>query len=91
VAISLAKQHISTEVVGCLGNDSSSSVVLQELEAARVDCGRVVRTPDYPTSKTVILLVQGQDRRYLHVFGANTAFAAAHIPREWLAELLTHV
>ena len=87
VAIDLAKQGIAVEVNGCLGRDSSASVIVQELEAARVGCGRLVYTADYPTSKTVILLVKGQDRRYIHMFGANAAFKAAHIPRDWLADL----
>jgi sugar/nucleoside kinase (ribokinase family) len=35
----------------------------------------------------VILLVRGEDRRYIHCFGANRAFTAADLPREWLATL----
>jgi sugar/nucleoside kinase (ribokinase family) len=35
----------------------------------------------------VILLIDGQDRRYLHVPGANRAFTTDHIPRDWLSKL----
>jgi sugar/nucleoside kinase (ribokinase family) len=35
----------------------------------------------------VILLIEGQDRRYLHVIGANQAFSIERIPREWLRSL----
>jgi sugar/nucleoside kinase (ribokinase family) len=31
--------------------------------------------------------VEGQDRRYLHVSGANQAYTAKHLDLEWLAEL----
>ena len=32
----------------------------------------------------MILLVEGQDRRYIHVFGANAGFDIRRIPREWV-------
>jgi sugar/nucleoside kinase (ribokinase family) len=35
----------------------------------------------------VILLVEGQDRRYIHVFGANEVFTCTHIDRDWLRKL----
>jgi len=44
--------------------------------AAGVGCERVVAVSEYPTSRTVILLVEGEDRRYVHVFGANRAYTA---------------
>jgi sugar/nucleoside kinase (ribokinase family) len=87
VAIDLARQGIAVEVNGCLGRDSSAGVIVQELESARVGCGRLVVSPDHPTSKTVILLVEGHDRRYIHTFGANAVFKAAHIPHDWLSGL----
>ena len=71
VAIDLAKQGFSVEVAGCLGRDSSAKVVLDCLERFGVSCRRVAYSDGYPTSTTVILLVQGQDRRYIHSFGAN--------------------
>ncbi len=41
----------------------------------------------YPTSRTIILLIAGQDRRYLHVIGANNAFAIDQISHQWLSSL----
>ena len=32
----------------------------------------------------MILLVEGEDRRYLHVFGANAAFQVRQIRRDWI-------
>src|SRR4030095_14020453 len=40
-----------------------------------------------PTSKTVILLIASQDRRYLHITGANSIFTVNHIPRPWLSSI----
>src|SRR5205085_1847491 len=49
--------------------------------------GQLTYTDDHPTSTTVILLVENQDRRYIHAFGANRAFSASDMPEDWLAEL----
>jgi sugar/nucleoside kinase (ribokinase family) len=87
VAIDLAKQGERVEVMGCVGRDSSAEVLLGCLERHGVGCEHLTRVAEYPTSKTVILLVEGQDRRYLHVFGANRAFTASHIKRAWLETL----
>jgi sugar/nucleoside kinase (ribokinase family) len=87
VAIDLAKQGVDVEVVGCLGQDASAVALCRCLEKSRVGCRRLVHTDAWPTSRTVILLVEGQDRRYIHLFGANRAFTVAHIPRDWVKSL----
>jgi sugar/nucleoside kinase (ribokinase family) len=87
VAIDLAKQGVAADVCGCVGGDSSAQVLLAGLQAAGIGCDEVHRLHEYPTSKTVILLVEGQDRRYIHVFGANAAFSAGRIRRDWLRGL----
>lgn len=87
VAIGLARQGIAVDVAGCLGQDSSAGIIVAELEECHVGCDHVAYTVDYPTSKTVILLVEGQDRRYIHMFGANRAFTVGHIRRDWVAGL----
>jgi sugar/nucleoside kinase (ribokinase family) len=87
VAIDLARQGIEVEVAGCLGNDVAAEGVVMALERATVGCGRIVRSDSLPTSKTVILLVEGEDRRYIHAFGANRAFSVSDIDRDWVASL----
>jgi sugar/nucleoside kinase (ribokinase family) len=84
VAIDLAKQGIAAEVCGCVGTDASAEVLLQTLHAAGVGCKEIARLDSLPTSKTVILLVEGEDRRYIHVFGANAGFNVGRIRRDWL-------
>ena len=69
VAIGLARQGVGVEVVGCLGRDSPAKMVVAGLSEQGVGCDRIVRIGDHATSETVILLVEGQDRRYVHVFG----------------------
>lgn len=84
VAIDLAKQGLAVDVAGCLGRDPAARSLQAGLEEQGVDTGRIVYAGHLPTSKTVILLVKGQDRRYIHSFGANAAFEAADIDRDWL-------
>ena len=86
-AVALAKQGIAVDVAGCVGRDPAAEVVRSELEKHGVGISQVVATDSEPTSSTVILLVRGQDRRYIHTFGANKAFSAAHIDRAWLTGL----
>jgi sugar/nucleoside kinase (ribokinase family) len=84
VAISLSKQHIAADVVGRLGNDPSAQVVLRALHQAGIGSQHITISDTQPTSQTVILLVRGQDRRFLHMFGANKEFAVSHIDRAWV-------
>lgn len=87
VAIGLARQGIDVEVSGCVGNDASAGILIAELEGAGVGCHHVVRSDEKPTSKTVILLAEGEDRRYLHAFGANGAFRVGDIDPAWVGSL----
>lgn len=87
VAIDLAKQGITVDVAGCVGNDSAAGVLFKAFDDHDVGFSRVVRVDSFPTSKTVILLIEGEDRRYLHIMGANRAFTVNHIPRPWLSSI----
>jgi sugar/nucleoside kinase (ribokinase family) len=87
VAINLAKQGFDVDVAGCLGEDGAAGVVTSALASHGIGCGHIVRVENKPTSTTVILLVTGEDRRYIHTFGANAAFTVAHIDRNWAAKL----
>lgn len=87
VAIDLARQKVSVAVAGCVGRDAAAQTPLAALRAHGVDCGAIVESERLPTSKTVILLVAGEDRRFLHSFGANAEFTVAHVRREWLEGL----
>ncbi len=84
VAIDLVKQGISADVCGCVGNDSSAEAFLQSLQATGVGCEQIRKLDKLPTSKTVVLLVAGEDRRYIHVFGANAGFEVAHVRPSWI-------
>lgn len=87
VSIDLVRQGISVDVCGCLGKDPAAQVVLSGLIDNGVNCKNIVDSPTLPTSKTIILLVKGQDRRYIHSFGANASFSVSDLDLEWLKSL----
>ena len=84
VAIDLARQGLTVNVAGCLGRDTAAKALITSLESQHVGCGHMVFSDQYPTSRTIILLVEGQDRRFIHMFGANQALTVGHIQRAWL-------
>ena len=87
VAIGLRKQQVEADVVGCLGRDGNAQIITDSLSYAGIGCDRLVYSDTNPTSQTIILLVRGEDRRYIHVFGANKDFSVKHIDREWVSSL----
>lgn len=87
VAIDLAKQDISVDVAGCVGRDSAGELLLNTFRAHHIGTSGVLPVARWPTSKTVILLIQGQDRRYFHVAGANQCFTVEHLSRQWASGL----
>jgi sugar/nucleoside kinase (ribokinase family) len=86
VAIALAKQSVRVSVAGCVGQDSAANALIETFERHGIGTQGISREA-LPTSKTVILLIEGQDRRYLHVIGANHSFSVDHISRDWVASL----
>ena len=85
VAIDLARHGLEVDVVGCLGRDAHGQFLAESLSKAGALTRHITYADAHPTSTTVILLVDGQDRRYVHCFGANRAFSVEMIDRRWLA------
>ena len=83
-AICLGRLGVPSTVVGRVGDDVFADLVERSLREHGVHTGGVLRTPGSGTSKTVILPVEGDDRRFIHTFGANAALVAEDIPRALL-------
>jgi sugar/nucleoside kinase (ribokinase family) len=81
-AVDLVKMGVKAGVVGRVGGDTPARVVADLLRAAGVDASLLQVSPGLDTSQTLIVNVAGQDRRFIHTFGANAAFQAADIPRD---------
>ena len=80
VAVDLARLGIRTAVAGRVGGDVFGRVVADLLREQNVDVSLVQVTPGVDTSQTLIVNVAGEDRRFIHTFGANARFRAADIP-----------
>jgi sugar/nucleoside kinase (ribokinase family) len=87
VAIDIARQGHSVEAVGCLGQDAAAEVVRAALARAGVGDQHIVTSATLPTSQTIVLLVKGEDRRFLHLFGANAELSVAQVDRDWVRTL----
>jgi sugar/nucleoside kinase (ribokinase family) len=85
VAVDLAKMERSCAVAGCVGRDVFGRFVIDVLTRHGVETSGLRITDDADTSQTLILNVTGQDRRFIHSFGANARFGARDIPVELLS------
>jgi sugar/nucleoside kinase (ribokinase family) len=78
-AISLRKLGVSVSVIGKVGMDLFGDAVERDLQNNGVRTGALCRSSTQGTSKTVILPVIGEDRRYIHTIGANADFTVEDI------------
>ena len=76
---------IPAAVVGRVGQDAFGRLVSELLCDHGVDVSGIKFTPGADTSQTLIVNVAGQDRRFIHTFGANAELRAADIPADRVA------
>ncbi len=80
-SVILARLGASVQVCGRVGDDLFGRFVAETFEAAGVATDGLVVDPQRITSQTLILNVQGQDRRFIHCFGANAGLAVDDLQR----------
>jgi sugar/nucleoside kinase (ribokinase family) len=80
VAVDLVKMGVRAAVVGRVGGDTFGRIVAELLGESGVDVSALRVSPQAETSQTLIVNVAGEDRRFIHTFGANTEFSAADLP-----------
>jgi sugar/nucleoside kinase (ribokinase family) len=80
--VDLVKLGVRTAVVGKVGDDIFAEFALRYLEDRGLDVSGVRVSSAASTSKTVILPVTGQDRRYIHTIGANADFGIDDVDLE---------
>ncbi|WP_406700117.1 carbohydrate kinase family protein [Singulisphaera sp. Ch08] len=78
-AIALAKLGVRAAVCGKVGDDAFGRFVAETLVANGVDVRALSIDPSRATSQTLIINVKGQDRRFVHSFGANKGLTAADL------------
>ena len=70
-AVDLQRLGRGVTVVGKVGKDLFGDFVVQELQRHGIDVSAVKKSETHSTSATQIVNVRGQDRRFIHTFGAN--------------------
>jgi sugar/nucleoside kinase (ribokinase family) len=80
VAVDLVRMGVRARVIGRVGDDVFGRAVAEMLRQQGVDVGGLQTSPGVDTSQTLIVNVLGQDRRFIHTFGANALFAPRDIP-----------
>jgi sugar/nucleoside kinase (ribokinase family) len=80
VAIDLGKMNVAAEVVGRVGGDVFGHIVADLLRENQIETSGLKVSSTSDTSQTLIINVAGQDRRFIHTFGANAEFSADDIP-----------
>ena len=85
VAVDLSRLGLKVAVVGRVGGDIFGRFVHQTLEEQGVDTSHLVETPGYETSGTLVINVEGEDRRFIHAFGANAAFNGEELDEELIS------
>lgn len=72
VAMNLSRMSIHpTRICGRVGKDMFGRMISERLQSAGVNVASLATDDQEMTSQTLILNVRGQDRRFVHSFGAN--------------------
>jgi sugar/nucleoside kinase (ribokinase family) len=74
-AVNLARLKVPTRVVCKVGRDLFGQFVLDMLQREGLDTRGVAFDETHDTSQTLIVNVQGEDRRFIHTFGANAGMS----------------
>lgn len=83
VATGLARLGVPVGVVGRVGSDAAGRFVRSRLDDRGVQTDLLRETADEQTSSTLVVNVQGEDRRFVHAFGANRRFQGDEVPADF--------
>jgi len=83
-ALNLARLGLKAGVAGCVGDDMFGQFIVDALNQGGVDTGGIHRLAGVNSASSMIINVQGQDRRFISNPGANTKTTVEHIPSEWV-------
>jgi sugar/nucleoside kinase (ribokinase family) len=82
VAADLAKLGVDVAITARIGQDLFGRFVREQLAAAGVQTAQLRETPGRDTSGTLVINVRGEDRRFIHAFGANADFDGTEVTAE---------
>ena len=78
-AVALSKLGVRATLCGRVGDDVFGRFVTESLVGFGVDVSGIKIDPERATSQTLIVNVKGQDRRFIHSFGANKGLTVADL------------
>ena len=78
-AMDLARLGVKAAICGKVGRDAFGRFVEETLRDQGIDCRALGHSATQPTSQTLIVNVRGQDRRFIHTFGANRELRASDL------------
>lgn len=87
VSTNLAKLGVKVGIAARIGPDLFGQFVRERLARSGVQTDSLVETPGVDTSGTLIINVQGEDRRFIHAIGANGEFDGTEITAEHLKQI----
>jgi sugar/nucleoside kinase (ribokinase family) len=87
VSTDLAKVGVDVGISARIGTDLFGCFVREQLTRAGVMTDGLVETPGVDTSGTLIINVQGEDRRFIHSVGANGEFNGTEISDDQLRSI----
>ena len=85
-SVGLGRLGAKVGVVGKIGDDPFGRFLVQDLKKERVDTSQIKVSTEYETSKTIIILTHGKDRRFIYAAGANADFGAEDIDYEYVKQ-----
>ena len=86
VAVDVAKLGLRVGIAALIGDDPLGQFVRDSLQRERVQCDHLEVTATAQTASTLIVNVQGEDRRFIHAVGANAEFTGESLTREVLRD-----
>lgn len=84
--ISLARLGVKVGVMGKVGNDPFGNFLIGDLKKEGVDTTRISVSNKSGTSKTIVILIPFEDRRFIHTVGANADFGMDDIDLDYLKQ-----
>lgn len=78
-AINLARLGVRTQVLCKVGDDMFGQFVADILKREGLDTAGFRVDPANDTSQTLIINIEGQDRRFIHTFGANKSLSVSDL------------
>lgn len=85
-AVDLARLGVKVAIAARVGDDVFGQFVRQTLDDAGVETDLLRVTPGEQTSGTLVINVRGEDRRFIHAFGANAAFDGSELTAEQIRD-----